>query len=207
MFAYFKSREFFLTILAMMLISILGYLFVFFVFLPSYTEHGESVLVPDVSKIPYKEAEKKLEDAGFRIETRDSVYMPDLPPLTVIKQYPSPLTSVKPDRTILLTLNKIVPPTVKLPALLDMSVYQAKSQLESHKLMLKDIKKIPDIARNMVLKVMVKGKEIKEGTELPQGTGVTLVVGEGGAIVFQKEKEPAKVDDSKAAKEAETTKK
>lgn len=207
MLAYFKSREFFVTILAMLLISVLGYLFVFFIFLPSYTEHGESVLVPDVSKIPYKDAKEKLEDAGFRIETRDSVYMPDLPALTVVKQYPSPLTSVKPDRTILLTLNKIVPPTVKLPQLLDMSVYQAKSQLESHKLMLKDIKKIPDIARNMVLKVMVNGKEAKEGLELPQGTGVTLVVGEGGPIVFQKEKEPAKVDDSKAAKEAEAKKK
>ena len=38
---------------------------------------------------------------------------------------------------------------------------------------------MPDIAKNVVLRTLCKGKEIKTGTEIPQGTGIILVIGEG----------------------------
>lgn len=186
MWRYFRSKEFFLSLLALFAVGIIGYLFVFYVFLPSYTQHGESVVVPDVNKLSYKEAEKKLDKADLDVEVRDSIYLPGLPPLSVVKQYPQPSSTVKPGRTVFLTLNKTVPPSVKMPKVVDLSVYQAKAKLESWKLQVKDIRKVPDIARNVVLKALLDGKEIKEGTEIPQGTGIVLVIGEGLREVFVK---------------------
>jgi beta-lactam-binding protein with PASTA domain len=179
MWSYFRSREFILIILGLILASGLGYLVLFWLILPIYTKHGESVLVPDVSKLTFKQASSKLDDSDLDYEVRDSVYMPNLPALTVLKQYPSPLSVVKPGRTVFLTLNKIKPPMVKLPKVLDVPVYIAKRTLESWKLAVTDIRKVPDVAKDRVLKILASGKEIKPGAEIPQGTGVVLIIGEG----------------------------
>jgi len=179
MWSYFRSREFILIILGLILASGLGYLVLFWVILPIYTKHGESVLVPDVSKLTFKQAQSKLDDSDLDYEVRDSVYMPNLPALTVLKQYPTPLSVVKPGRTVFLTLNKIKPPMVKLPKVLDVPVYIAKRTLESWKLSVTDIRKVPDVAKDRVLKILAAGKEIKPGAEIPQGTGVVLIIGEG----------------------------
>ncbi len=179
MFDYFKSKEFFLTLLGLVAVVVLGFLFIFYIFLPTYTKHGASVVVPDVQKLGYKEAIGKLERAGLAVEVRDSLYMPNLSPLTVIRQNPLPTNTVKPGRTVYISLNKAVPPMVKMPKVVDLSVYQAKARLESWKLQVQDIKRVPDIAKNAVLRAQYKGKEIKEGTEVPQGAGIVLIIGEG----------------------------
>lgn len=183
MWRFLKTREFFITVLFIMPLLIgLSYYVFFNLFLPSYTHHGKSILVPDISQLSYNEAIAKLKDVGLNGQVKDSIYNPNLKPQMVVKQYPNPLSAVKPNRTILLTLNKVTPPMVKMPKIIDMPVYNAKSVLESRKLMVADIKKVPDIARNMVLRAQWKGKDIKEGAELPQGSGIVLVIGEGGAI-------------------------
>lgn len=179
MLSYFKSKEFFISLFGVIVAGVLAYLFIFYVFLPSYTQHGASAVVPDVNKLPYKEAMDKLSDADLDYEVRDSIYLPNVAPQSVVKQYPLPASTVKPGRTVFLTLNKTVPPMVKMPKVVDLSVYQAKARLESWKLQVEDIKKVPDIAKNVVLRTLWKGKEIKTGTEIPQGTGIVLVIGEG----------------------------
>ena len=179
MFSYFKSKEFFLSIFGLITAGILGYLFVFYLFLPFYTRHGSSILVPDVSGKNLTEAQKILSKSNLSWEIRDSIYSVDIPAMNVVKQYPVPLSTVKPGRAVFLTINKITPPSVKLPKLVDISVYQAKSRLESWKLGIKEIKKVPDIAQNVVLKVLYNGKEVKEGFVLPQGSQLSLIVGEG----------------------------
>ena len=179
MLVYFKSKEFFLTLFGLISAMVLGFLFIFYLFLPGYTKHGASVVVPDVQKLGFKEAINKLERAGLSVEVRDSLYMPNVASLSVIRQNPLPTSTVKPGRTIYITLNKAVPPMVKLPKIVDLSVYQAKARLESWKLQVQDIKKIPDIAKNVVLRAQYKGAEIKEGMEVPQGSGIVLIIGEG----------------------------
>lgn len=177
--SYFKSKEFFLTLLGIIVGSVLLLLFIFYVFLPSYTKHGSSVVVPDVGKLNYKEAILKLEKAGLDVEIRDSMYFPNMKAQTVLKQNPLPASTVKPGRTVYLTLNKTVAPMVKMPKIVDMSVYQAKARLESWKLQVDSIVKIPDIAKNVVLKAKYRGKDVREGTELPQGAAIVLYIGKG----------------------------
>jgi beta-lactam-binding protein with PASTA domain len=179
MFRYFITKEFWITAILIVAAYIVGYIYFFNVFLPSYTNHGESVVVPDVHKLTLKEAKEKLNASNLDADIKDSVYLPNMTPLTVLKQEPEPSSTVKPNRTVFLTISKAIPPMVKMPKVVDLSIYQAKSKLESWKLQVKEIRKVPDIARNVVLRALLDGKDIKEGTDVPQGTGITLIIGEG----------------------------
>lgn len=182
MLQYFKTREFFLSLIVVVVGGIVGYFYFFNIFLDSYTNHGESVVVPDVVKMSYEEAKKKLEAEDLAVEVKDSVYIPNTTGSIVLRQIPGASSAVKPDRTIFLTISKSIPPLVKMPKVIDLSVYQAKSKLEAWKLQVKEVRKVPDIAKNMVLRVTLDGKEVKEGDELPQGTALTVIVGEGEAM-------------------------
>jgi eukaryotic-like serine/threonine-protein kinase len=179
MFRYFISREFFLTILALAGGGIVLYLLIFFWFLPIYTRHGDSVVVPDLYEMTLDEARKSLQKEGLRPAAEEEVFVADLPPGVVVRQYPAPYSRVKPGRTITLTVNKIDPPMVPLPQLSDLSLYQAKSRLESWKLGVGKVSREPDIAENIVLRAVYEGKEIKQGDKVPQGAKIELVVGAG----------------------------
>jgi beta-lactam-binding protein with PASTA domain len=180
MFKYFISREFGLTLIGLGLVGLLAYLLIFFVILPAYTRHGDSVLVPEVNEISHEEALDILKDAGLRGEVRDCTYIADLPALTVIAQYPVPLSRVKPNRKVFLTLNQRRPPMVRMPEVVDISLFQAKARLESWKLEVGTVTLVPDVADNMVLKANINGRPIRPGEMVPQGSRVDLVVGDGG---------------------------
>ncbi|MEZ4774025.1 MAG: PASTA domain-containing protein [Bacteroidia bacterium] len=179
MFKYFVSREFLMTVLGLVGLGILAYMMIFFWILPTYTRHGDGLLVPDVNTLPVEEAEKILVKAGLRPEIIDSVFQDQLPGRSVLKQYPTPYSRVKPNRTISLTVNKMLPPMVSMPEIQDMTLYQAKARLEIWKLGVGRVTRIPDIAENVVLKVTYKGKAIQPGTAIPQGSKIDLVVGQG----------------------------
>ncbi len=179
MFRYFISKEFLFTLIGLGVLGLLAYLLVFFLFLPIYTRHGEALLVPDVFELPLDDALTKMEGANLRIEVRDSAYYDDLPALTVVAQYPVALSRVKPHRKIYLTVNKKVPPMVKVPDIEGYTLYQAKSRLESWKLAIGSVTKVPDIAENVVLELSFKGTELEAGVEVPQGAKIDVVIGNG----------------------------
>src|SRR5690348_7113911 len=98
MLKYFKSREFFITLGAVLGFAILAYVIFFFLFLPFYTNHGEETKVPDLNKLKLDEAIAKIEEAGLRYEVADSLFLNSQPPLSVISQDPIGGSMVKPDR-------------------------------------------------------------------------------------------------------------
>lgn len=179
MLKYFISREFFLTLAGLGVLGLLAYILIFFLFLPAYTRHGDALLVPDVYELPWEEAQEKLEDLNLRAEVRDSAYYDDLDPLTVVSQYPVALSRVKPYRKVYLTLNKRVPPMVKMPEIEGYTLYQAKSRLESWKLGIGTVTKVPDIAENVVLSYSFDRRELAAGEEVPQGSKIDVVIGSG----------------------------
>ncbi|MDX1908739.1 MAG: PASTA domain-containing protein [Bacteroidia bacterium] len=179
MLRYFFSREFFLTLVGLIGGAVLLYLMIFFWFLPAYTRHGEGVLVPDVSQMRTEEAIKALETAHLNPVLLDSQYIETLPPGAVIKQYPAPYSRVKPNRSISLTINKRQPPVVALPDIKNISLYQAKARLESWRLGVGKVTRIPDNAENQVLSVLFENRELKTGDLVPQGSRIDLNVGGG----------------------------
>jgi eukaryotic-like serine/threonine-protein kinase len=176
MLRYFISREFLLTLIGLFVIGIGIYLLLFMLILPIYTRHGDSVLVPDISEVSLEKAISMLDEKGLRYEVEDSSYFANLPPLSVLNQQPPALSSVKPGRKVFLTVNQKMPPMVKIPDLKDLQFYQAKARLESWKLGVGQVTRVPDIAHNAVLEVNMGGKSVRAGTLVPQGTKIDLVV-------------------------------
>ncbi|MDX2283890.1 MAG: PASTA domain-containing protein [Bacteroidia bacterium] len=179
MLKYFTSREFFLTLAGLTGAGVFLYFMLFFWLLPIYTRHGDSVLVPDVSEMSLADATRAIRDAGLRPGEPDSIFVEHQAPGAVVKQYPPPYSRVKPRRTVALTINKREPPLVALPDIRDLLVYQAKARLESWKLSIGTVTRVPDIGENKVLRVTFRGAPVEPGTQVPQGSKIDVVVGAG----------------------------
>src|SRR5207244_4487249 len=82
-------------------------------------------------------------------------------------------------RTIYLTVNAMMPPLVKMPNLVDLTLRQASAKLETYGFKLGTLEYVPDLAKNAVLSQKVKGKKIEPGTLIEKGVTVTLVLGDG----------------------------
>lgn len=152
----------------------------FYMYLPSVTNHGETITVPDLEGIHIDEIDEFLTKRNLRYEVlTDSGYTDEYEPLTILKQYPNPGSKVKESRKVFLTLNALNPPKVKMPDLVDGSVKNAQLVLESYGLQRGNIEYVPDLAQNAVLEQKYNGEEIEPGTYIPKGSQVDLVVGDG----------------------------
>ena len=169
--------------LAIIGILVLGATLIFFyVYLPGKTNHGETVTVPDLQGIHMDNVEEYVVQRNLRYEVNDSTYSDDFPPLTILKQYPPPGAKVKEGRKIFISVNRIQPPSVPVPDLVNQSsLRNAEAVLKSNELKRGDIDYKPSPFLNLVLEMYHDGKPIKAGDRLPKGSVIDLVVGNGFA--------------------------
>jgi len=178
MFKWLTHRSFGINLLAaILLIALVG--FAFFTSLGSLTKHGETIKVPEVVNMQAEQAKKILTSEGFKAIVQDSAYIDSLPPHVVVSQKPTGDYIVKTGRSVYITLNKSVPPSTAMPDLVNFSYRSAVMTLHNQKLKLGDTIYKPDIAEDAVLQQLYKGKPIQEGTMLPEGSHITLVLGNG----------------------------
>lgn len=135
--------------------------------------------IPTVTGLAYADARKSLESQGFEVQIQDSVYSDTMKPMQVVKQFPEAESQVKINRTIYLTINRAQAPFVQMPNLVSMSFRNAEMVLKQYGLNIKDTIFKPDFARNSVLEQQYNGAVIKPGTQIQQGSGITLVLGNG----------------------------
>lgn len=177
--SFLRSRSFF-THLLLGLVTILLLLFGTYKWLNAYTNHGETISVPDIRGMKLKDIENFLSQKSLRFQIADSsAYFLDKPPGIVIEQDPAANNKVKEGRTIYVTITRTVPPGVKVPNLIDVSHRQAEAILGSFGLRIGEVIYKPDLARNAVLAMSYKGRELKPGEELAKGSAVDLVLGDG----------------------------
>jgi eukaryotic-like serine/threonine-protein kinase len=176
-FLFLKSKLFWKQVL-IAAVSIIIILFLTFKWLSVYTKHGESVTVPDLKGMSLNSALELLDNQHFRYVI-DSVYNDKFPPGTVMEQEPTANSQVKENRTIYLTIVSIIPPSVKLPDLIDVSYREAAAIVESYGLRVGQLIYKPDLAQNAVLGIIFKGKEIEKGFLLPKGSAIDLILGDG----------------------------
>lgn len=150
-----------------------------FKYLDMYSHHNETIEVPDFSNIKSSDIETFIKDKNLRYSILDSIYDPSKPKGIVIKQDPAPSSKVKYNRTVYLYVTTIRTPHIKMPRLIDKSLRQAVSILQTTGLKHGKTRFIPDQCTNCVLQQLIKGKRIKEGTEVDAGAVVDLVVGKG----------------------------
>ncbi len=126
-----------------------------------------------------------LGERNLRWEVDDSSYSEKYPPLTVLKQFPHAGAKVKENRKIYISINRVSPPTVPLPNLVDRSVTNAEAVLKSNELKRGQIELVSGPFLNVVQGMKFDGRPIEEGTKVPKGSTIDLVVMDGGAKSFQ----------------------
>ena len=155
-------------------------LFFFYIYLPSTTNHGETITVPDMVGMSYASIEEYITDRNLRYEiVADSGYSEKYEPLTILTQNPKPGSKVKEDRKIYLALNAKVPPKVKMPNLINTDVQNAEDILASHGLRRGEIEYVPNRAVNAVLGQKLEGDDIAAGAFIAKGSTIDLVIGDG----------------------------
>lgn len=98
------SRVFLLN---MGLLLSLGYIFLslLFAWLMSYTNHGESISVPEIKGMKLEMAQDLIEDKGLEIMILDSMYTDSIEPNVILSQEPQPDEKVKENRRIYVTIS------------------------------------------------------------------------------------------------------
>lgn len=147
--------------------------------LKSYTRHGQALQVPDVRGLKYEDAARVLDDKKLRYVIADSVFFEDKPKQSVLEQNPAAGSSVKENRTIYLTVNTSRAPKVSMPNVLDVSLRQAEPLLKSAGFKIGKYIYKPDIAKDVVLDVLVYNQSIQPGQKIEKGTTIDLVLGDG----------------------------
>lgn len=147
-----------------------------------YTRHGDSITLPDFTGKTLDQINEMDEASPFTFIVTDSVYMQNKTKGSVFSQDPPIGSTVKSGRKIYVTTIAYGVPNVSMPNLTDISLRQATMMLENVGLVVGNVVYQPSKYHNAVFEQLYQGRPIKAGTELKQGSKITLVVGKDASI-------------------------
>jgi eukaryotic-like serine/threonine-protein kinase len=153
----------------------------FYVYLPKLTNKDETITVPNLEGLAFNKVEEFLNSHDLRFEVGDSSYSSQYPPLTVLKQFPIPGAKVKENRKVYLTVNRVKPPTVAMPDLVDKSLINAEEVLKGSELKRGKIILVRGPWLNLVQEMRINGAKVVPNVRVAKGTVVDLVVMDGGS--------------------------
>jgi len=188
---FLRSRAFFKNLGLMAGVAFLILLMVTF-WLRSTTQHGEFVLVPDLTGMPVPEMRDALQQAGLRYEVVDSAnYSPEFPRFSILGQTPAAGAEVKENRKIYVTINPSGYKKVSVPNIIQVTQRNAAAMLRAVGLEVQKVTYIDELGKDMVYNIKFQGKEITPGDKLPKTSRVELICGNGnGATAEQEPVEP-----------------
>jgi beta-lactam-binding protein with PASTA domain len=143
------------------------------------TKHGEYLTVPTVLNKPTKESIKLLESKGFTVVVQDSVYTDTAKLGTVLKQFPEANSTVKVNRVVMITVNRVTLPLVDMPNLIGKSQDYATEIISRSHLTLGDTIFVPSFMMGAVVKQSYKGGEIAPASKIPWGSKIDIEIGSG----------------------------
>ncbi len=146
------------------------------VMMPAYTRYDAGLQVPDVTGTGLEEAREILAAHGLALGEGQRRFDQTRPLNEILDQTPPPFASVKPGRTIYVTINAGVIPRVTVPRVLGLSLKQAGHQLKAAGLRVES--EWPDPLPYLHANAITK-QEPAPGTVVQQGTGVQLWYGTG----------------------------
>ena len=178
MFKFITKRPLWVNIITAVGLALL-LLFLFLQMLSMITKHGVHLTVPSVVGMKTQEAVKLLVGKGFEVQIQDSVYTDTTSNGIVLRQLPDPNATVKINRTVFLTLNRVVPPMIEMPKLEGQSLRFAIDMLTRNHLKLGDTIYRPHFMQGSVLEQQYNGVRISEKAKIQWGSSITLVIGGG----------------------------
>ena len=177
-FKLLTSKPFWVNFLAAVAITFL-LLFIFLRMLGWVTKHGDYLTVPAVVGKKTSDAIILLEKQGFDVQIQDSVFTDSAARGIVLKQLPDPNATVKVNRTVFLTVNRVIPPMLDMPKLEGLTLRFALDILERNHLKLQDTIYRHSFMLGSVLEQQYNGARIPEKAKIQWGSKITLVVGGG----------------------------
>jgi beta-lactam-binding protein with PASTA domain len=175
MFKFLKSKVFFIN-LAIALLFVVAIVWGIFKYIDSYTNHGETISVPSLEGLSVSEIESILKEKNLRYNILDSIFIEKAEKGVVLEQNPLADELVKENRTIYITVSKVIPPKISMPDVISMSQRLAIAKLESYGLKV-ETKYIPSEDVNSVIVQELNGKEVKPGAQIDLGSKITLSIG------------------------------
>lgn len=148
-------------------------------FLGSYTDHGDSIVVPNVRGQKVDVAQQKLAALGLKSEVVDTGYVDTYVGDVVLEQAIRPGDKVKSGRIIELTVNAASARAIALPLLADnCSRREAEAKLKALGFKSVRVEFTPG-DQDWVYNVKVNGLVAQAGDRVPVTTLITLVIGDG----------------------------
>jgi eukaryotic-like serine/threonine-protein kinase len=177
-FKFITHRHFFVNLLVIIALTAL-LIWGFLQMLGVITKHGEYLTVPKVINKPTTESIKLLESKGFTVVVQDSVYTDTAKLGTVLKQFPEANSTVKVNRVVMLTVNRVTLPLVDMPNLIGKSQDYAMEIIKRSHLTLGDTIFVPSFMMGAVTKQSFKGGEVAAASKIPWGSRIDLEIGAG----------------------------
>jgi beta-lactam-binding protein with PASTA domain len=175
----FLLSKVFVKNLALAITILVGLIMILLICLNIYTRHGQARPVPDFRGLTLEETVKLAKKNKLRFQVIDSVYSNVVQRGCIIEQNPGPGFKVKKRRRIILTINAFNPEMVGVPNLVGLPKRQAIAVIQSAGLETGQLRYIPDLSVDFVIKQLHNGKEVPEGDSIQKGSVIDLVLGKG----------------------------
>jgi eukaryotic-like serine/threonine-protein kinase len=177
-FKFITNRPLWVNLLVAAALAFL-LIFSFLKMLSYVTKHDAYLKVPNLLGKKTSDAISILEKQGFDVQIQDSVYTDTAANGIVLKQLPDGDASVKVNRTVFLTVNRVIPPMIEMPKLEGQSLSFALDMLERNHLKLEDTIFKPSFMMGSVLEQQYNGTRVPEKAKVMWGSKITLVIGSG----------------------------
>lgn len=175
----FLFSKVFIKNLGLAILIAVGLVMILLIWLNIYTRHGQARPVPDFYGLTMEETLKLAKKNKLRYQVIDSVYTIIVPKGCVVEQNPKPGFKVKKRRRVVLTINAFNPEMVEVPNLVGLPKRQAISVIRGAELETGQLRYIPDLSIDFVIRQLHNGKEVAEGDSLQKGSVIDLVLGKG----------------------------
>jgi beta-lactam-binding protein with PASTA domain len=175
----FLFSKVFIKHLGLAIAILIGLILVLLIWVNIYTRHGQARPVPDFYGLNMEETVKLAKKNKLRYQVIDSVYTTVVGRGCVSEQNPKPGFKVKKWRRIFLTINAFNPEMVAIPDLVGLPKRQALSVIKSSGLEPGQLRYIPDLSIDFVIKQLHNGKEVNAGDSIQKGSVIDLVLGKG----------------------------
>lgn len=173
---------FLLVNLAAMILLVVLILVGLFKWMKSYTRFGQYIEVPEISGLYEEEAAALLTANGLTYEISDYKFDRTITAGCIIEQRPAAHSLVKEGRIVYLTVNTGKEPTKQVPDVADnSSLRAAESKLRAAGFRLTDPEYV-DGDMDWVYDVLYEGKPVTPGMEIPEGSTLTIVAGNGNPV-------------------------
>ena len=171
------------TFLANLMLGTTALVLIFFLLrwgLDSYTFHDQQIEVPSLIGLDLEETQIVTAEQKLSWQVLDSSeYNYAFGDSEVWDQYPRAGSRVKEGRAIKLTVNPVREPMIQLPDLIEKTIRRATYDLQTKGFVLGEISYVPYIGKDVVVRVLSDGEELKGRSFFTKGSVIDLVLGGG----------------------------